>query len=109
MRNTKDGGRDEQIVWGIVRLVLLAIAVLFILHGLIWDKPCNGTDDEFLNCRLNGSFGDILGTILFGGGMFWMSNIHKGLGGLGETINGSGMNKFVFVMILAGILLFWFL
>lgn len=109
MKNTKDGGRDEQIVWGIVRLVLLAIGVLFVLHGLVWDKPCNGIDDEYLNCRLNGSIGDILGTLLFGGGMLWMSNIHKGLSGLGETIKGSGANLVAFVAILVGILLFWFL
>lgn len=108
MRNTIDGGRDEQIVWGILRLVFLAIGVLMALHGIFWDKSCNGIDDEFLNCVLTGSVGDIIGMCLFVGGMVWMSGIFKGLNRLGEAIKGSGVNYAVFGLMIIGFLLFWF-
>lgn len=109
MRNTKDGGTDEKIVWGLLRALFLVIGVLFVLHGIFWDKSCNGIDNEFLNCVLTGSIGDILGTILFSGGMIWMSNILKGFSRMGESITGSGANLVAFVAMIVGFILFWFL
>lgn len=108
MRNTIDGGTDEKIVWGILRLLFLAIGVLMAVHGIFLDKPCNGIDDEFLNCVLTGSLGDIVGMCLFIGGAVWISGIFRGFSRLGEAVKGSGVNFAVFGIMILGAILFWF-
>jgi hypothetical protein len=104
----KKNNRDEANAWLVVRIILLIIALVFIGYGIIWKPECD-SDQTFLACRLTGSIFDIIGSILFLGGLVWVSGIIKGISNLYNP-PGSGMWNYIwFVLMLAGIMLFWFL
>ncbi len=101
-----DGGKDEQILWLVVRSLFLIIAILFAVYGLFIKQPCD-VDAVFLSCRLTGSVADIIGSIMFFGGMVFMSGIVKGLRNMWNAANTSTWNIVAFVVTALGAILFW--
>lgn len=57
-------------------LLLLVVPTLFILFGFVLEQPCDGIDNIYLYCRVHPfNFFDLIGTILFLFGCFWLSGV----------------------------------
>lgn len=96
----------EKYAWLIVRSILAVIAVLFVIYGIAVVQPCD-IDAVFLSCRLNGSVGDIVGCIMFVGGMLVMSGVFKGVKHLYNPPNTSFWNLVAFGTMVLGVVIFW--
>lgn len=100
--------KDEKIAWVVVRVILAAFAIAFLLYGLFFHQPC-GIDSEFLSCQLTGTIADYIGVILLGGGLFIMSGLYKKAEDLTNPIGSNLFNNLLFAAMVAGWALFWFL
>ncbi len=94
--------KDERFVYAIMRGILLLVAVAYVVF-LFNKQPCNSIDKEFLSCNVTGSWGDWVGSIIFIGGLVWLSGIFKGLRGLSDSPKFNSMNWVFFVVMAAGI------
>lgn len=96
---------EDKFVWLIVRLILLAIAVSFTIFAFS-HQPCD-VDNVFLSCRLTGTAADWIGSIMFIGGLVWMSGIIKGVRNLVSPPGSTSGNYIVFAIVVLGAILFW--
>lgn len=99
-------GNDEKSAWIVVRLILLAVAILFVVYVIFLKQPCD-LDAVFLSCRLTGTIGDWLGGMMFFFGLVFMSGIVKGLTGLYNPPQTTKWNWIMFAVMIAGAVIFW--
>lgn len=90
----------------IVRIIFLVVALLFAGSLTIWRQPCDGIDNIYLNCRITGSVGDVIGMILFFGGALVVSGIVEKLR-FYDSENSVMWNLLAFVSMFVGAVLFW--
>ena len=98
--------KDEKIAWVVVRIVLAIVSASFLVYGLFLRQPCD-VDAVFLSCRLTGSIADIIGVLLFGGGLFIISGVYKKAEDLTNPISSNLFNNILGAAMLAGVILFW--
>lgn len=95
-----------------VRFIVFVVAAMFLLYAFVWKQPCDGIDNEFLSCRLTGTWGDIIGGILFVTGLLILSGfvtaLSRGFKYLYNPPNSSTWNIAVFVGMVLGAILLWF-
>lgn len=97
--------KQDKITNAIARGILLLAGIVFVV-ALFLKNPCNGIDDEFLSCKIQWTWGDILGVPLFLFGVVWISGIWKGISGLYTPAGSTVWNYVWFAGMLLGILLF---
>ena len=91
----------------IVRIIVLAVLVLFTYYGFFDKQPCD-LDAIYLSCRLTGSVADWIGCVLFYGGSLVLAGVPRWFGV--ELFNPTGSslyNILTFVAMAAGIILIW--
>lgn len=96
--------KDEKIVYLVMRIIVGLVALAYILFGFVFKQPCD-IDQQYLSCRITGSFWDWLGTILFVGGCVSLSGalnwVYKVKGNVSMAIIG--------IATVLGALIVWFL
>ena len=88
------------------RCFLLLIALLYIGYGLIWKPECD-IDKVYLGCRLTGTVGDWIGSLMFIGGLVWLSGIIKGTHNLSSPPASTTTNWLWAAGAAIGIILVW--
>ena len=99
---------DEKTLWTMSRIVIGLVAILFTYYGFFANLPCD-TDNIFLGCRLNPfTTGDLIGTILFYTGCFFLAGIPDFLGMKLFNPRGSAMWNIIFGLgAVVGVVLIW--
>ena len=99
---------DEKTLWTMSRAVIGLTAILFTYYGFFANLPCD-TDNIFLGCRLTPfTTGDLVGTILFYTGCFFLAGIPDILGLKLFNPRGSAMWNIIFGLgAVAGVVLIW--
>ena len=99
---------DEKTLWTMSRIVIGLTAILFTYYGFFANLPCD-TDNIFLGCRLTPfTTGDLIGTILFYTGCFFLAGIPDILGLKLFNPRGSAMWNIIFGLgAVAGVVLIW--
>lgn len=100
----KINNMTEKKTWLIVRIIVAAIVVLFTVFAFS-NQPCD-LDAVYLSCRVTGSFGDILGFIMFYGFAAYVGGFLKLLG-FDPWSNKSEANYVAFAVGVLGVILIW--
>lgn len=100
--------KDEKRTWMIVRVIVLAVAVLFTYFGFFNTQPCD-LDAVYLSCRLNPfTVGDFIGCALFYSGCVVLAGVPALLGfQLWNPRNSSMWNIIFGVGAVLGVVLIW--
>lgn len=99
---------DEKTLWTMSRAVIGLAVVLFTYFGFFSNQPCD-LDNIYLSCRLNPfTTGDLVGTILFYAGCFFLAGVPDILGLKLFNPRGSAMWNIIFGLgAVAGVVLIW--
>lgn len=108
MTNNKPfkGEKSDRTGYLISRLVCLAFALIYIAFGIVFRQKCD-IDKIYLSCRLTGTVGDWIGSIMILAMLFFMSGIHKGINNLYNPPGSVGLGIVVFVLGAIGFVLVW--